>query len=296
MRQRVRNQSPVIVSGRIGRVSLIHRRIHVVAHGRSHGHPVRICVGRRLPIPIVGLCINLLPWPGSEICVNVDRTAIERAMTRFDLDLPPLGSRDPLSTGGFTLQQECCSITELSDWRKDAPVPHRRRDQVAACVQQRSEIEALVAPVAEVAACWSITYPAAIHVENESIVGTYAHRIAGGNGSKLKRASKMQYHGLAQWGRRMCDPCGVPVAVRRIRQLRHDSRLGPRQIRCLGGAKKSSRATNGDEKKTKNTAHNCSHLLLLYARAAELTAPKCLKDQRLLESSACGKELFKLLR
>ena len=267
VRQRIRNQAPVIVSGRIGRVSTIHRGIHVVAHGSSDGYPVCICVGCRMPIPIVEICINLLPRTGSEIRVEVHRTAIERAMTRLDFDLPLFRSRDPFGAGGFALQQKCRSIAHLSDWRKDAPVPHRCRDQVAACVQQRSQVEALVAPVAQVAACGSVAHPAAIHIENESIVGTYAHWIARGNGSKLERTPEVQNQGLAQWSSRVCDPGGMPGAVRRIRLLRRDCRPSSRRTWRLGVTKKSRSTTNGDEKKAEGTAHNCSLSLLLYARA-----------------------------
>jgi hypothetical protein len=161
-------------------------------------------------------------------------------MTRFDLDLPALRRRDALSTGGLALQQKCRAITHLRNRRKDAPVPHRRRDQVASCVQQRRQIEALVAPVAQIAARWSVTYPAAIHVENEPIVGAYAYRVIGGNSTEIERTPEVQYYGLAQWGSRMRDPGGVPVAVHRVGRC---CRRGLRQILCLGGAEMSSTTT-----------------------------------------------------
>ena len=84
-------------------------------------------------------------------------------------------------------------------------------------LEQRREIEALVAPVGQVAARRAVAHPMAVDVENEAIVGADADRIAGRNGGQRERAAEVEHQRLAQRGGGMRDPGGLPLAVGRVR-------------------------------------------------------------------------------
>ena len=131
----------------------------------------------------------------------------------LDLDQPALGSVDGSRAACLALQQKGRPVADLRQRRIDAEVPHRCRDQVLAGLEQRSQVEALIAPVGQIAAGRAVAHPMAVDVKNEAVVGADAHRITGRHGSQLKRAAEVQRQRLSQRGRRMRGPRGLPFAV-----------------------------------------------------------------------------------
>ena len=134
----------------------------------------------------------------------------------FLLHQPALGGADGSVSGGFAFQQKGGAVGNLRDGRVDAEVPYRCSDQVLAGLEQRRQVEALVAPMGQVAAGRAVAHPMAVHKQNEAVVGADADRIAGGNGSQRERAAEVEHQRLAQRGRGMGDPGGLPFAVGRV--------------------------------------------------------------------------------
>ncbi len=149
--------------------------------------------------------------------MHIDQRTIEGALALFLFNLPAFGGADGAVSGGFALQQKGGAVSNLRNGRVDAEVPDRRSDQVFTWLEQRGEIEALIAPVGQVAAGRAVACAMAVHVQNESVVGADANRIGGRDGCQRERAAEVEHHRLPQRGSGMRDPGGLPLAVGRVR-------------------------------------------------------------------------------
>ena len=96
---------------------------------------------------------------------------------------------------GFALQQKGGAVGNLRDGRVDAEVPYRCGDEVLAGLEQRREVEALVAPVGQVAAGRAVANAMAVDVEDEAVVGADADRVSGGNGASVRVRRKWSTSG-----------------------------------------------------------------------------------------------------
>ncbi len=66
--------------------------------------------------------------------------------------MPALGGADGAVAGGPAFQQKGGAVGYLRDRRVDAEIPDCRGDEVLTWLEQRRQVEALVAPVGQVAA------------------------------------------------------------------------------------------------------------------------------------------------
>ncbi len=146
-------------------------------------------------------------------------------------DKPIFGSTDVGVAGGLALKQESGAVRELSDGCIDAEVPDSGGDEILARFEVGGEVEPFVAPVGEVAAGRAVADALAVDPEDESVVGTDADDVCGGNRRQVDGALEMQHKRVAQRGGWVRDPHRVPGALWRVglfrgRWCRRCGRLG----------------------------------------------------------------------
>ena len=215
-RQRIRNQVPCIVAGIIGGVSLVGCWIDALADRRSGSHPGRTSSRRRIPLPVVARAVDLLTPTGGHVLPEAVGDARQRALTGLDLDQPALRRADRADSARLALQQKSGAVADLRQRPIDAEVPHRCRDEVLAGLEQRRQIEALIAPMGKVAAGRTVAHSMTVDVEDEAVVGADTHRIARGHSGQGYRAAEVQHQWLPQRRSGMGDPRGLPLAMRRV--------------------------------------------------------------------------------
>ena len=148
---------------------------------------------------------------------------------------------DGLWPGRFALEEKGGTVGYLRSGSIDAKVPNRCRDEVLAGMEERREVEALVAPVSQIAAGRAVSYAMTVDEEDEAIVGADANYVAGGNAWEIQDMTEVKHDGFAQWGDGVRDPRSVPRATGRIRRS--------------GGLGRQNERTKAEEDQATCTAH-----------------------------------------
>ena len=124
---------------------------------------------------------------------------------------------DGLWPGRFALEEKGGTVGYLRSGSIDAKVPNRCRDEVLAGMEERREVEALVAPVSQIAAGRAVSHAMTVDEEDEAIVGADADGVGCGHGGERYCAAEMKDDGLAKWSGGVRDPPRVPIARFRVR-------------------------------------------------------------------------------
>ena len=160
--------------------------------------------------------VDLLAGAGGKVGLQVDGVAIERPMAGLDLNLPAVGGADRIGAGCFAIEQERRAVADLRNRGQDTPIPDGRGNEIFSCAKQRGEVEALIAPMAQVAPGRAVANALAVDVQHKAIVGADAYRVADWDRIQGQRAAEVEHDGLPQRGGWMGDPGGLPGAVRGV--------------------------------------------------------------------------------
>jgi len=214
-RKPIRNQSPRIVPGRIGRVSLVFRVINALAHGRGSRNPIapRPSRTRILPVPVVNGRVNFLARTRCHVRPKSIHNAGNRPLPLLNFNQPSSACADRIGSRGLALQQKRRPVCHLCNRSVDPEVPHRCGNQVIAGLQQRCQVKPLVAPVRQIPARGPIAHPMPIHKQHKPIVSAHSNHIACRNSRQGQRTPEVQHNRLPQRGRGMRDPRCVPVPM-----------------------------------------------------------------------------------
>jgi hypothetical protein len=94
-------------------------------------------------------------------------------------------------------------------------------------MEKWGQIEALVAPMDEIAAGWAVTDAMPVHEQNKAVIGAHTDHVAARHRTQSESVAEVEDDGIAQGGSGMGDPSGLPFVVRRIDRRR--DRLGGRE-------------------------------------------------------------------
>ena len=163
--------------------------------------------------------------------LNLNHPAPRLANTRADRCVP----------SSLALQKKRGPVSHLRNRSIHSKIPHRRRDQVLPRLQQRCQVESLVAPVRQIAARGPVPSPMPVHKKDEPIVRTHPDNIGSRNSRQRQVPPKMQNNRLTQRRGRMCNPRCLPLPVRSVRLI---------LVLCLDTGRGKSNGKN-----SKNCAH-----------------------------------------
>ena len=136
-----------------------------------------------VPVPVVESGVDLLAGSGGEVsCFMVTVERSNACWPGSTVDQPALRRADGRVVGCLAFKKESGAIRHLCYRGINAKIPYGCGNKIMSYMKKWSQIETLIAPAREVASGRTIASSAAVHIENEAVVGADADGIAGGDG------------------------------------------------------------------------------------------------------------------